>query len=136
MSTRKVLVLNGGQIQNLQTGDTLVGPGSDEKSLFASGSNLYQLSLGSGIGSLSFSSGANITLSGGGELLGLPAMPSGATAAVSKAYADSIAAGFDPKASVRVATTGNLSATYDGTNEPTDSVGSTLTAGSNGALVV
>lgn len=35
----------------------------------------------------------NITLSGGGEVLGLPATPTGATAAASKAYVDSTVAG-------------------------------------------
>ncbi len=53
----------------------------------------------------SMDSAANLTFSGGGEVLGLPAIPSGATAAVSKAYVDSISQGLDPKASVKVATT-------------------------------
>ncbi|MFH1618816.1 MAG: hypothetical protein ABIG11_02830, partial [bacterium] len=44
-------------------------------------------------GSLILASGRNITVSGGGELLGLPATPSGDTAAVSKAYADSLSGG-------------------------------------------
>lgn len=38
-------------------------------------------------------------------------VPSGPSALVNKAYADSIAAGFDPKESVRVATTANVSLT-------------------------
>lgn len=53
----------------------------------------------------SMDSAANLTFSGGGEVLGLPTIPSGATAAVSKAYVDSISQGLDPKASVKVATT-------------------------------
>ena len=53
----------------------------------------------------SMNSTANLTFSGGGEVLGLPSTPSGATAAASKAYVDSIAQGLDPKGSVRVATT-------------------------------
>lgn len=52
----------------------------------------------------SMSSTANLTFSGGGEVLGLPASPSGATAATSKAYVDSIAQGLDPKGGVRAAT--------------------------------
>lgn len=52
----------------------------------------------------SMNSAANLTFSGGGEVLGLPSTPSGSTAAASKAYVDSIAQGLDPKASVRAAT--------------------------------
>lgn len=51
------------------------------------------------------SSAANLTFSGGGEVLGLPTTPSNATAAVSKAYVDNLAQGLDPKPSVRAATT-------------------------------
>lgn len=51
----------------------------------------------------------NITLSGGAEVTGLPASPSGATSAASKAYVDSAIAGFNNlKASARVATTTTL----------------------------
>lgn len=53
----------------------------------------------------SMTSASNLTFSGGGEVLGLPSTPSGATAATSKAYVDSIAQGLDPKGSARVATT-------------------------------
>ncbi len=55
----------------------------------------------------SMTSAANLTFSGGGEVLGLPTTPSTSTAAASKAYVDSVAQGLDPKASVRVATTTN-----------------------------
>ena len=48
---------------------------------------------------------------------------------VNKAYVDAVANGLDVKASVRVATTANLSATYNNGN-------GTLTAGSNGAISV
>jgi len=48
---------------------------------------------------------------------------------VNKAYADSIAAGFDPKAEVACATTANLSVTAAGSG-----VGKTLTATANGAF--
>ena len=50
-----------------------------------------------------------------------------------KAYVDQVAQGLDVKDSVRVATTGNLSATY---SNGTDGVGATLTAGSNGAISI
>ena len=50
-------------------------------------------------------SAANLTFSGGGEILGLPNTPSSTTSATSKTYVDSVAAGLDPKESVRVATT-------------------------------
>lgn len=59
-------------------------------------------------------SAANLTFSGGGEVLGLPASPSGATAATSKAYVDSIAQGLDPKGGARAATTaaGTLASSF------------------------
>lgn len=50
-------------------------------------------------------SDADITLTGGAEVTGLPATPSGDTAATSKAYVDGVAAGLDWKDSVRAATT-------------------------------
>ena len=51
-----------------------------------------------------------------------------------KAYVDQVAQGLDVKASVRVATTGNLSATY---NNGTNGVGATLTnSGSQAALIL
>ena len=49
--------------------------------------------------------------------------------AATKAYVDSVANGLDVKDSVRVATTANLSATYD-------NGAGTLTAGSNGAISI
>jgi len=77
-------------------------------------------------------SGVDITLSGGGELLGLPAIPSGATAAASKSYVDSLAAGLDPKESVRVATTAALPAnTQNGSG-----VGATLTMDAVGVVTI
>jgi len=48
---------------------------------------------------------------------------------VNKAYVDQVANGLDVKASVRVATTANLSATYNNSN-------GTLTASSNGAISI
>ena len=59
------------------------------------------------------SSGADLTFVGGGEVLGLPATPSGDTAAASKAYVDAVAAGLSWKQSVQVATTGPLTLASD-----------------------
>lgn len=56
----------------------------------------------------SMSSAANLTFVGGGEVLGLPSTPSGATAATSKAYVDSVAAGLTWKTAVLNATTANV----------------------------
>lgn len=53
--------------------------------------------------------------------------------AVTKAYADALAQGLNIQPAVLVATTGNLSATY---NNGTGGVGRTLTATSNGALTI
>ena len=50
-----------------------------------------------------------------------------------KAYVDQVAQGLDTKPSCRAATTANLSATY---SNGSSGVGATLTAGSNGAIVV
>lgn len=60
------------------------------------------------------SSSADITLTGGSEVTGLPASPSGDTAATSKAYVDGVAAGLDWKDSVRAATTaaGTLASSF------------------------
>jgi len=52
------------------------------------------------------SSSGDIGLTGGSEVTGLPATPGGATAAASKAYVDSVAAGLDPKESVRASSHG------------------------------
>ena len=53
----------------------------------------------------------------------------GSDSLVNKSYVDSVANGLDVKASVRVATTGNLSASYNNGN-------GTLTASSNGAISI
>jgi len=63
----------------------------------------------------SMDSAANITFSGGGEVLGLPATPSVAGAAASKAYVDAVALGLAPKKAVRVATlvAGTLASSFE-----------------------
>lgn len=62
----------------------------------------------------SMSSAANLTFSGGGEVLGLPTTPTTSGSATSKAYVDSLVQGLDPKASVRAATTaaGTLASSF------------------------
>jgi len=59
--------------------------------------------------------------------------PTGANDATTKAYVDSVKQALDIKDSVRVATTADLSATY---NNGTSGVGATLTADANGAISV
>jgi hypothetical protein len=67
---------------------------------------------------------------GGNKLTGLGA-PSADTDAANKGYVDAVAQGLDVKASVRLATTGALSAyTF------TSTAGGTLTANANGALSI
>ena len=87
---------------------------------------------------ITMGSDKDITLSGGGEVLGLPATPSSSDAAASKAYVESyaasVASGLDVKKSVTLATNAALAAvTYA---NGTSGVGATLTADSNGALSV
>jgi hypothetical protein len=57
----------------------------------------------------SMDSAANITFSGGGEVLGLPSTPSSAGSAASKAYVDAVALGLAPKKAVAVASVANVS---------------------------
>lgn len=68
-----------------------------------------------GVGAISFTSGVDITVAGGGTLTGLPAVTVGATDATSKAYVDSVAQGLDPKQGVRAATTtaGTLASSFE-----------------------
>ena len=61
------------------------------------------------------------------------ATPTDDNDAANKAYVDSVASGLDVKEAVRVATTAELSATY---NNGTSGVGATLTATSNGAITI
>ena len=57
----------------------------------------------------------------------------GDTSLANKAYVDQVAQGLDTKPSCRAATTADLSATY---SNGSSGVGATLTAGSNGAIVL
>lgn len=63
----------------------------------------------------SMDSAANITFSGGGEVLGLPSTPSSAGSVASKAYVDAVALGLAPKKAVLVATTvaGTLASSFE-----------------------
>ncbi|CAB4125803.1 Coiled stalk of trimeric autotransporter adhesin [uncultured Caudovirales phage] len=76
----------------------------------------------------SMDSAANITFSGGGEILGLPSTPSSAGSAASKAYVDAVALGLAPKKAVYVATTapGTLATSF-AAGQTVDTV--TLSAG-------
>ena len=113
------------------SGDTDTGfysAGADEIGMAVGGSNAATLSASA----LTLASGHDIVLSGGGELTGLPATPSGATAAVSKAYADSLSAGLDPKESVKAATVSDPGGTYNssgGTGGTGEYTAMDLTAG-------
>jgi hypothetical protein len=83
---------------------------------------------GANLDDMTIASGGDITLSGGGEVVGLPATPSGDTAAASKAYVDATAQGLDVHESVRVATTGPVTLVTD--FEAGDAIdGVTLVAG-------
>ena len=54
----------------------------------------------------------NLTFTGGKEVLGLPAVPSGATAATSKAYVDAAVSGLNVHGAVEAATVSALTANY------------------------
>lgn len=71
----------------------------------ASGELLAWGQAGGELADLTVNPGGDITLSGGGELVGLPTTPS-ATGAASKEYVDAVAQGLDLHESVRAATTG------------------------------
>ena len=80
-----------------------------------------------------FTVASSQTVNFGGNRLTNIGTPTQATDATTKAYVDSVKQALDIKDSVRVATTANLSATYD---NGTGGVGATLTADSNGAISV
>ena len=70
------------------------------------------------LGALTIGAAGNITLSGGGEVSGLPATPS-STCAASKEYVHAVAAGLAPKPSVKARAQGDITiaapgATIDG----------------------
>ena len=77
---------------------------------------------------LAIASAGNITVAGGGELTGLPAIPSGDTAAASKAYVDSLSNGLSWKAACRVRTDGEVVNTWTSSGA---GVGKTITAPTN-----
>jgi len=60
---------------------------------------------GATLGDLTIAAAGNITLSGGGEIVGLPTTPTGPGSSASKAYVDSVVQGLDVHDSVRAATT-------------------------------
>ena len=84
-----------------------------------------------------FSAGFNVastnTVDMGGNRVRNIGTPTQATDATTKAYVDSVKQALDIKDSVKVATTADLSATYD---NGTSGDGATLTADSNGAISV
>jgi len=81
--------------------------------------------------------GANLTFAAGGEVLGLPAIPTLPGSAASKAYVDALAAGLDPKQSVRTGTTDILDNAGNGVwTETGAGVGATLTAGAAGTTTI
>lgn len=87
---------------------------------------------GSQLNGLTMIAASDLIVSAGGELTGLPATPSGDTAAASKLYVDSIADGLASKRPCRFATDAALAAnTAAGSG-----VGKTLTANAVGALSV
>jgi len=93
------VVMSSNKVTGLAAGST----SGDALSYGQSGANLAGLT-----------SSADIALTGGAEVTGLPATPSGSTAATSKAYVDGVASGIDWKESARVATVtaGTLSSSF------------------------
>ncbi len=81
----------------------------------ASGDVLVFGQTGGELQDLTIQSGGDITLSGGGELVGLPSTPSVDNAAASKEYVDSVAQGLDVHDSVKAATTasGTLASDFE-----------------------
>ena len=66
----------------------------------ADGDAIGHSQTGAELGDLTITSGGDIDVAGGGELTGLPAIPSGATAAASKAYVDGLVSGLGWKEGV------------------------------------
>ncbi len=83
-------------------------------------------------GKITLAGVSGVAVDGGGALASNFAVPVSSTDLATKSYVDSVAAGFDPKGSVRLATAAALPAvTAAGTG-----VGKTLTASGNGALSI
>lgn len=78
----------------------------------AAGDALMFGQAGANVADLTIAAAGDINLSGGGEVLGLPATPS-AGGAASKEYVDSVAQGLDVHDSVRAATTAALTLATD-----------------------
>lgn len=83
-------------------------------------------------------SGADLTFTGGGEVLGLPAVPSGPTAAASKAYVDAVAEGLTIKPAVETVVVDTSAIGVETTNwtynNGSSGVGATITRVGNGAF--
>lgn len=86
------------------------------------GSDELQLS------ALTIASAGDITVSGGGELVGLPAVPTGGTAATSKDYVDSVVNNLTRKQSCRVRSDTEVDNTWASLGS---GVGKTITAPTN-----
>ena len=86
----------GGNVVMASNKITGLGAGS------ASGDALAYGQSSANLGDLTLAANGDLNLSGGGEVLGLPTVPSGAGAAVSKAYADGLVSGLGWKNPVDV----------------------------------
>lgn len=84
----------------------------------------------------SMSSAANLTFSGGGEVLGLPSTPSVDSAAVSKIYVDTLFQGVTAKYEAVAATTPATSLPAYTYSNGTAGLNATITANGNGALSI
>lgn len=94
------------------------------------------LAVGTPLGTMAFQDANNVNITGGFAALGAGSVatsPTASTDLVNKAYADSIAAGFQFKTSCVAASTVDLDAVYD---NGALGVGATLIANNNGAIVV
>lgn len=88
------------------------------------------------LGTMAYQDANNVNITGGTAALTAGSVvnsPTNGSDLVNKSYADSIAAGFQFKASCNAATTGALNTTY---NNGASGVGATLTANVNGAIVL
>ena len=132
----------GGSIANSKLANSSVTIGSDSISLGGTQTDLNGIT-SIDVDNITLDSNTISTTNAHGDLVlspngtGTVTVPSGyevragfsSDSLVNKSYVDSVANGLDVKASVRVATTGNLSASYNNAN-------GTLTANSNGQISV